>query len=281
MAIGAYDFYSVMHYSRAALTNKAGTPNPNAPDPTIDTIDPTASYVAFLNIMGSPYNRVLSKLDRSGMAQIYGNPSPLPGAVVTNTNDSGPGSLRTAIYFAYDRSTDVPAVPTTVSFNSRERSKLQPGHRCFHDQADLHLPAPGAGTTIDGSTQTSFTGDTNPNGPEIVLDGSQITLENLGLFAPGFLLREANCTIKNLVINGFNQEGIVIDGTRAALFGTAATGNLITGCYIGTDQNGTTGIGNGAISAGILLFGGAHDNTIGGPPPRPAMSSREARVTGS
>jgi hypothetical protein len=254
-----------MHYSRAALTNKTGTPNPNAPDPTIDTIDPTAAYVAFLNIMGSPYNRILSKLDRSGMAQIYGNPSASPSALVTNTKDGGPGSLRTAIYYAFDKSTDAPPVPTTVTFHiPTSDPNYNAASGVFTIKPTFILTAPGAGTTIDGSTQTSFTGDTNPNGPEIVTDGSQIALENLSLLAPGLLLREANCTIKNLVINGFNQEGIAIDGTRAALFGTAATGNVISGCYIGTDKNGTTGIGNGNMFAGIIMFGGAHNNTVGG-----------------
>lgn len=69
-AVGLYDFYSIMHYKRADLTNKAGTPNPNAPDPSIDTIDPTAPYVSFLNLMGNVYDRTLSKLDRAGMAAI-------------------------------------------------------------------------------------------------------------------------------------------------------------------------------------------------------------------
>ena len=49
--------------------------------------------------------RTLSKLDRAGMALVYGNPSPLPSAVVTNTNDSGSGSLRAALYYAFDKST--------------------------------------------------------------------------------------------------------------------------------------------------------------------------------
>ena len=97
------------------------------------------------------------------------------------------------------------------------------------------MVAPGAGTTIDGSTQTAFTGDTNPSGPEVVLDGSQITVQNL--FAPGFFLIEANCTVKNLVIDGFNQQGVLIDGT-------AATGNIVSGCYLGTNATGTSALPN-------------------------------------
>ena len=115
------------------------------------------------------------------------------------------------------------------------------------------MVAPGAGTTIDGSTQTAFTGDTNPSGPEVVLNGSQIAVQNL--FAPGILLREANCAVKNLVINGFNQNGIFIDGT-------AATGNVVSGCYIGTNATGTSAVAN--TFPGIEIAEGANGNTIGG-----------------
>jgi astacin (peptidase family M12A) len=263
-AIGAYDFYSVMHYSRAALTNKPGTPNPNAPDPAIDTVDPvTPTYLAFLNIMGNVYDRTLSKLDRAGMVSIYGNPAVLPSAIVTNTKDSGSGSLRAAIYFAYDKSTDAPPVPTTVTFHiPTSDPNYNAGTGVFTIRPTFLMVAPGAGTTIDGSTQTAFTGDTNTSGPEIVIDGSTLASSGLGLFASGFLLHDMNCTIKNLVINGFNQQGIAIDGTRAALFSTSASGNVISGCYIGTDRTGGVAVPN--TFPGIEMFGGASNNTVGG-----------------
>ena len=201
VAQGAYDFYSVMHYARNALSID--------PD-NLDTIEPQPAYSQFLDIMGQVYYRTLSKLDRAGMALVYGNPSPLPSAVVTNTKDSGSGSLRAALYYAFDKSTDIPPVPTTVVFNI---PTSDPGfaNNVFTIKPTYLLVAPGAGTTIDGSTQTAFTGNTNPNGPEVVLDGSQITVQNL--FAPGLYLIEANCTVKNLVINNFNQQGILIVGT--------------------------------------------------------------------
>lgn len=264
-AIGPYDFYSVMHYRRADFTNKSGTPNPSAPDPSIDTIDPTAPYLFFLNVMGNVYERTLSKLDRAGMAAIYGNPTVLPSAVVTNTNDSGSGSLRSAVYYAFDKSTDLPAAPTTVTFHiPTSDPNYNAGTGVFTIKPTSLMVAPGAGTTIDGATQTAFTGDTNSSGPEIALDGSQIAAQNLGLFAPGLFLHEMNCTVKNLAINGFNQQGIVVDGARAAFFGTAASGNVISGCYIGTNPAGTVGVGNGTGWPGIEISGGASSNTVGG-----------------
>ena len=241
-AIGDYDFYSVMHYSRNAL----------AINPDLDTITMQPPYTQFADIIGNVYYRTLSKLDRAGMALVYGNPTALPSAVVTNTQDSGSGSLRVALYYAFDKSTDIPPVPTTVSF---QIPTSDPGfaNNVFTIKPTYLLVAPGAGTTVDGSTQTAFTGDTNPSGPEVVLDGSQLAVQSL--FAPGFDLREANCTIKNLVIGSFNQEGLLIEGATA-------TGNIINGCYIGTNATGTSAMPN--AFPGVEVIGGANANTIGG-----------------
>ena len=105
--VGPYDFYSVMEYSRNAL----------AINSAMDTITTNPGYTQYANVIGEVYDRTLSKLDRAGMASIYGNPSITPSAVVTNTKDSGAGSLRAAIYYAFDRSTDTPPTATTVTFH--------------------------------------------------------------------------------------------------------------------------------------------------------------------
>jgi titin len=233
-----------MHYSRNAL----------AIDPSMDTISMQPGYEQYADIIGNVWYRVLSKIERASMALVYGNPSLLPSAVVTNTNDSGSGSLRAALYYAFDKSTDQPPVPTTVVFNI---PTSDPGftNNVFTIKPTYMLVAPGAGTTIDGSTQTSFTGDTNPSGPEVVLDGSQVPGDELFLFAPGLYLREANCTVKNLVINNFNQQGILIVGTSAA-------GNVVTGCYLGTDATGASAVPN--FFPGVEIAESASGNTIGG-----------------
>jgi len=59
------------------------------------------------------------------------------------------------------------------------------------------------GTTIDGATQTAFTGDTNPWGPEIVLDGS-VAGDSGGVT----LNHSSNHTIRGLVIHSFKQAAI-------------------------------------------------------------------------
>jgi len=241
-AIGAYDFYSVMHYARNAL----------AINPNLDTITMQLPYVQYQDIIGQVYYRTLSTLDRAGMATVYGNPAALPSAVVTNTKDSGPGSLRTALYYAFDQSTLIPPVPTTVSFHI---PTSDPGfaNNVFTIQPTYLMVAPGSGTTIDGATQTAFTGNTNTKGPEVVLNGAQIVTQ--GLFAPGFLILDSNCVINSLVINGFNTQGILLDKAGAA-------GNTVTGCYLGTDPTGTTAVAN--AFPGIEIAEGASGNTIGG-----------------
>jgi hypothetical protein len=82
----------------------------------------------------------------------------------------------------------------------------------------------GGGTTINGATQKLFTGNTNPEGPEIVVDGSGMdqTAENSALG-----ISSANNLIHCLVISNFFS-GIGIGGPNAI-------NNKISGCYIGVD----------------------------------------------
>src|SRR5207248_10212004 len=100
---------------------------------------------------------------------------------VTNTNDSGPGSLRQAILNANASAgadTIVFNIPTSDP-NFVDVDAALPGGDAAPDVWVIKplsaLPAlsdASGGTTIDGRTQTTFGGDTNPFGPEVVLDGS-------------------------------------------------------------------------------------------------------------
>src|SRR5207248_2866190 len=60
------------------------------------------------------------------------------------------------------------------------------------------------------------------------------------------------------VISGNYEDGVDI----------SASSNLVEGNYIGTDQNGTAKLGNDTFSdvggGGVVLWGGAASNTIGG-----------------
>ncbi|MEO8434723.1 MAG: FG-GAP-like repeat-containing protein [Pyrinomonadaceae bacterium] len=105
------------------------------------------------------------------------------------------------------------------------------------------------GTTIDGSTQTSFTGNTNAGGPEIVLKGTSFNNTN------GFTILSGANAINSITINSYQRVGI-------AILSQDASGNVITGCYIGTNSTGTSALANGLD--GITLTQRASNNLIGG-----------------
>ena len=240
---GAYDFFSIMHYGRKTL----------AVNPAIDTITPKPAYVQFIDIIGGGYlDRVVSRGDRDGMALMYGA-GPAISTVVTNTKDSGAGSLRTAIYRAFDIVTDTPLATPAITFQIPNTDPNFSGG-VFTIKPSDRLPAPGPRATIDGTTQTAFGGDTNPNGPEVVLNGVVQSSET-STYGLGLRLAAANVTVRGFAINGFGTRGILISGA-------GATGCTVAGCYIGTNAAGTTASAN--TFSGIEINGGATGNTIGG-----------------
>ena len=86
-------------------------------------------------------------------------------------------------------------------------------------------------TVIDGTSQRIFIGeDTNPEGPEIVFDGSDMATNNgcLSILAN-------NVEIYELTINNFSSSAIN--------FSNSSNG-IISGCYIGTDYTGMKSEGN-------------------------------------
>jgi parallel beta-helix repeat protein len=159
--------------------------------------------------------------------------------VVSNTDNGGAGSLRAAILHANQNP------GTTIQFNV---PGPPPGQVAVRIQPTTALPAiTGAGTIVDGNSQTAFAGNTNPAGPEVILDGSQI-----GGNAYGLVIQAPNCIVRGLVIGGFGLAGIRLLG---------AAGCHVRGCYLGTDEVGTTPLPN---LRGIDLASGASGNTVGG-----------------
>ncbi len=228
----SYDFLSVMHYNRNSFPKTNG----------LDTLVPLPAYTNYLNLMGALYDPILSASDRAGMAAVYGA-GPALSSVVTNTQDSGPGSLRAAIYYALDN----PA--TTITFNIATNN---PGltNRVFRIQVTDGYPSLGNATVIDGSTQPV---NLNSNGPAIQLDGS--LAQTTSVFPCGLVMKSNNCSIRNLVINNFANNAIWITGSNAI-------GNTVRGCYLGVGPAGTNAAPNGVYP--VLINGGANRNTIGG-----------------
>ncbi|MEK6300276.1 MAG: hypothetical protein AABO41_06110 [Acidobacteriota bacterium] len=210
-------------------------------------------------------------------------------SVVTNTNDSGPGSLRQAILDA-----NAASDRNTITFNI-------PGSGVVHTITPTSaLPSIVFPVIIDGKTQPGYAGP-----PLIELKGTSLAagVNGLSLFAE-------DCVVEGLVINGFNGVGIFLGaparnsivqtnfiGTNAA--GNAASpntvgvlidgaannfvgGNLISGNAegiiirngansnsfwqnnIGTDSHGTGALGN--LFAGLVIESTSSGNTIGGVP---------------
>ena len=167
--------------------------------------------------------------------------------VVTNTSDSGAGSFCQAII---DANTN--AGSDTIVFNI-------PGTDANYNAAlgvwtispVSELPSlTDDSTFVDGKTQSDFFGsDANPNGPEIEISGL-----NAGA-ASGITILSAYNVIRTLVINNFQQFGILIEYS-------GAHHNAIKGCYVGTDVTGTQDCGNGFT--GILVYDRAKHNVIGG-----------------
>ncbi len=151
---------------------------------------------------------------------------------VTNTNDSGVGSLRQAILDANANSgTD------TIVFN------IAPGGVQTITPATI-LPTITDPLSIDGSTQSGFS-----DAPLIVIDGSNITTSNIY----GLRIDAGNSFVKGLVINNF------LGGSAIGL--AIAGGNTIQGNYIGTDS---TGMIRRANDVGITIFSSSSNNLIGG-----------------
>ena len=151
--------------------------------------------------------------------------------VVINTNDSGPGSLRSAITYAN-------ANPgTTIRFSIPGPTTIRPASA---------LPTLTAnGTVIDGTTQPGYAGT-----PVIEVSGA-----NAGAGVSGFQIAAANCVLKGLVANRFAVSGVRIGGA-------SASGNLVQGCFIGTNATGGIAAPNG--EDGVAILNGASNNAVGG-----------------
>jgi parallel beta-helix repeat protein len=154
---------------------------------------------------------------------------------VTNTNDSGDGSLRQAILNANGNSgTD------TIQFNI-------PGSGVRTISPLSALPTIIEGVVIDGTTQPGASCGAWPPTLLIQLNGS-----SAGAGVSGITTNGTGTTIRGLVINNFSANGVVLTGGGA---------HVVTCNFIGTDASGTLDNGNGLN--GVYVDSSAN-NTIGG-----------------
>jgi hypothetical protein len=161
--------------------------------------------------------------------------------VVINTNDTGTGSLRSAITCANDT-----AGIDIVSFNI-------PGSGVQTISPVTVLPTITDPVIIDGYTQPGASANMNGLG---LGDNAVLMIELNGAnsgFVNGLNISSGGSTIEGLVINRF-VVGIL-------LFGSGD--NVIEGNFLGTDATGTVGLGGGTVA----IVGGAN-NTVGGATPK-------------
>ncbi len=163
---------------------------------------------------------------------------------VTNTNDSGAGSLRQAILDANSN-----AGSDTIAFNVSGAGCS--GGVCTITPASF-LPFATDTVTIDGYTQPGSSPNTNPTGAinavlKIVIDAGP------GGGGFGLVLSSANSIVRGLVVNG-------------GFISPRAANVSVRGCFIGTDATGMSAVPS---IGGVLAHGyeGASAVTVGGPLP--------------
>ncbi|MFO0817271.1 MAG: cadherin domain-containing protein [Pirellulales bacterium] len=150
---------------------------------------------------------------------------------VTNTNDSGAGSLRAAMLAAVNG--DV------ITFNIA-------GVGPHTINVASELPTITQSITIDGWTEPDYSSLTAI--PAIVVNGNATNNTN------GFRITASNVTIRGLTINRFDAAGIYIE---------SGSNNVIQGNFIGTDATGNALAETlGAMSDGIRIQ--SANNVIGG-----------------
>ena len=146
---------------------------------------------------------------------------------VTNVGDTGPGTLRQAIFQA-----NTNAGLDTIAFNI-------PGTGVKTIAPASNLPSLVDPVIIDGFTQPGTHRNTLAQGDNAVL---LIELDGLGITSVGLDVETENSIIRGLIVHRF-ETGMYL--------GQGAS-NLIAGNFVGTDSSGTLGLGN---ILGITLTG--------------------------
>jgi hypothetical protein len=163
---------------------------------------------------------------------------------VTNTSDGGAGSLREAILEA-NRGCRSIENPCRITF-AIPGPPLLPGG--WFTIAPSPLPPVTAyELVIDGESQTAFTGDTNPRGPEVELRGAG------AIPADGLVLEGNIATVRGLAINSFRGNGIL--GRQPASTPGLFQQFVIERNSIGVDPTGEVVVAN--TDRGIRLMQGS------------------------
>lgn len=146
---------------------------------------------------------------------------------VLNTNDSGAGSLRSAIDTA---NAECGEAPCKIAFEIARSSGMW---QTISPQSPLPTIT-ARRVFVDGGAQTRLSGDTNPNGPEVAIDGSATR------FGHGLQI-ESPCEaiVHGLTIGNFADHGIFTTKNAPCVNGTFVDIRSIEFNHLGVDPAGT------------------------------------------
>ena len=173
-----------------------------------------------------------------------------PGFVVTNTNDSGAGSLRQAIIDANTQ----PGLDT-IAFNI-------PGGGLKTIAPLSLLPTITGPVVIDGYTQPGSAVNTLALGSNasLLIELSGQNVPNGAGSENGLVINGGGSYVSGLIINRWLSYGMKLDG-----FVTGKGGNVIVGNWIGPDATGNAAPANGQFG---ILIDDSPGNRIGSAAPR-------------
>ena len=169
---------------------------------------------------------------------------------VTNEGDDAFGGTLRAAIDAANAATCRRAEPCKIAF------RIPTGNAKWLTIRPLTpLPAVKSDSLIiDGTTQTRYYGNVNPDGPEIELTGVASATGN------GLQIDKPCIEVNGLAINGFAENGVEYRFGFCAEQGRS----IVKGCYIGTDPTGTRAVPN---ERGVFInasIGGVAESVISG-----------------
>jgi titin len=174
---------------------------------------------------------------------LLARPAHADAFTVTNTGDSGKGTLRQAIETANGREG-----ADTIKF-------AIPGDGVKTISPRSALPRITDPVIIDGYSQRGASENTKAVGGNAAL---KIELSGATAGdANGLKIEALNSVVKGLVINRWRVNGIEVSGPKAK-------GNRVEGNYVGTDASGVKDLGNGKDDGVGVRIADAPNNTVGG-----------------
>ncbi|MBU0686670.1 MAG: hypothetical protein KKB81_02270 [Candidatus Margulisbacteria bacterium] len=229
----------------ADVINRGGTAYEWDPDndPALTNMSTTETTITGLSSETRYYGKIWAVDDLGNEATTLESTGiPTESLVVVNTNDSGLGSLRWHI----DNANSQPGYNKIIFDIPLTDPGYDAATGAFTIRPVSALPAlTDNNTDVDATTQVTNQGNTNPNGPEVIINGS-----NAGN-VHGLRITGSHCTIEGLGVNGFSASsyaGVYITGgnnhVQGNYIGTTATGEAAKANYYGIYFNGSSATRN-------------------------------------